>query len=82
MAIQKVFVVGVGMTRFEKPGRRQNVDYTDDALEACTKALMDANLDFDAVEYATAGYCYGIHTLLIVPKVTLRRDSARSTNSD
>ncbi len=60
MAPQKVYVVGVGMTRFEKPGRKQDFDYTDYALEAVTKALIDANLDFDAVQYASAGYCYGI----------------------
>jgi sterol carrier protein 2 len=31
---RKVFVVGVGMTKFEKPGRRDDFDYPDMALEA------------------------------------------------
>jgi hypothetical protein len=60
---QKTFVIGVGMTKFEKPGRRQDVDYTDFALEAATKALLDANLTYDSVQYATAGYCFGKKTI-------------------
>lgn len=56
---QKTYVIGVGMTKFEKPGRRQGIDYTDFALEAATKALLDANLTYDSIQYATAGYCFG-----------------------
>jgi len=37
----KVFVVGVGMTKFEKPGAR-DWDYPDMAQEAGQKALDDA----------------------------------------
>ncbi len=55
----RVFVVGVGMTKFEKPGRREGWDYPDMALESGTNALQDAGIDFGLVEQAYAGYCYG-----------------------
>ncbi len=55
----RVFVVGVGMTKFEKPGRREGWDYPDMALESGTKALQDAGVDFDRIEQAFVGYCYG-----------------------
>ncbi|KAI8920430.1 thiolase-like protein [Entophlyctis helioformis] len=58
----KVYIVGVGMSKFEKPGRRSDADYTDDALQAATKALLDANLTYDDVKYAAAGYCFGDST--------------------
>ncbi|KAJ3300861.1 sterol carrier protein 2 [Kappamyces sp. JEL0829] len=58
----KTFVVGCGMSRFEKPGRRDDADYTDDALQAMTKAFLDANLTYDAVDFAAVGYCYGDST--------------------
>lgn len=35
----RVFVVGVGMTKFEKPGRREGWDYPAMAEESGTKAL-------------------------------------------
>ena len=50
----RVFVIGVGVTKFDKPGK-QTKDYTEYALESTTKALLDANLTFDSVQYATAG---------------------------
>ena len=59
---QRVFVIGVGMTKFEKPGRRSDFDYPDMALEAVTKALNDAGVDYTAVEQAAVGYCYGDST--------------------
>ncbi|KAI8850076.1 thiolase-like protein [Chytridium lagenaria] len=59
---RKVYVVGVGMTHFDKPGRRQDVDYPDYAMEAATKALLDANVTYDAVEFAAVGYCFGDST--------------------
>ena len=58
---RKVFVVGVGMTKFEKPGRRE-WDYPDMATEAGTKALEDAGISYDAIEQAMVGYCYGEST--------------------
>lgn len=59
---RKVYVVGVGMTKFEKPGRRENFDYPDMAKEAGTKALEDAGLSYDAIEQACVGYVYGDST--------------------
>ena len=58
---RQVYVVGVGMTKFEKPGAR-DWDYPDMAREAGTRALEDAGLSFDAVEQACVGYCYGDST--------------------
>jgi sterol carrier protein 2 len=57
----KVFVVGVGMTKFEKPGSRQ-WDYPDMAEEAGKKALADAGIAYGEIEQAVAGYCYGDST--------------------
>jgi len=58
---RKVYVVGVGMTKFEKPGSRQ-WDYPDMAKEAGQKALADAKIPYDAVEQVAVGYCYGDST--------------------
>ena len=58
---QKVFVVGVGMTKFEKPGELE-WDYPDMAREAGTKALADAGIDYHQVEQAYVGYVYGEST--------------------
>jgi acetyl-CoA acyltransferase len=58
----KVYVVGVGMTKFEKPGRRENWDYPDMARESGTNALADAGIDFSEVEQGFVGYVYGEST--------------------
>ncbi|MFQ5479360.1 MAG: lipid-transfer protein [Candidatus Binatia bacterium] len=58
---RKVFVVGVGMTKFEKPGSKA-WDYPDMAREAGSKALEDAGVPFGLVEQACVGYCYGDST--------------------
>ena len=58
---RKVFVVGVGMTKFEKPGSRE-WDYPDMAREAGTKALADARISYEQVEQACVGYCFGDST--------------------
>ena len=58
---RRVFVVGVGMTKFEKPGSRQ-WDYPDMAREAGQNALADAGIDYSLVEQAAVGYCYGDST--------------------
>jgi sterol carrier protein 2 len=58
---RKVFVVGVGMTKFEKPGSKA-WDYPDMGREAGQKALADAGIPFDCVEQAAVGYCYGDST--------------------
>src|SRR5882757_10845257 len=58
----RVFVVGVGMTKFEKPGRREGWDYPQMAKESGTNALGDAGIDFEKVEAAYVGYVYGDST--------------------
>ncbi len=57
----RTFVIGVGMTKFEKPGSR-DWDYPDMAREAGTKALEDAGIPYERVEQAFVGYCYGEST--------------------
>jgi sterol carrier protein 2 len=58
---RKVYVVGVGMTKFEKPGSKE-WDYPDMAKEAGSKALADAGIPYETVEQACVGYCYGDST--------------------
>jgi acetyl-CoA acyltransferase len=58
----KVYVIGVGMTKFEKPGRREGWDYPDMAREAGTNALRDAGIDYREVEQGFVGYVYGEST--------------------
>ncbi|GAY18266.1 lipid-transfer protein [Mycobacterium sp. shizuoka-1] len=58
----RVFVIGVGMTKFEKPGRREGWDYPDMAQESGTKALEDAGIDYRQLEQAYVGYVYGEST--------------------
>ncbi|HWA67196.1 MAG TPA: lipid-transfer protein [Mycobacteriales bacterium] len=57
----KTYVIGVGMTKFEKPGSRE-WDYPDMARESGTKALEDAGISYDKVEQAYVGYVYGEST--------------------
>ena len=58
---RKVFVIGVGMTKFEKPGGK-DWDYPDMAKEAGTNALTDAGIRYDEIEQVAVGYCYGDST--------------------
>ncbi len=58
---QKTYVIGVGMTKFDKPGTKEG-DYPDWAKEAGQKALADAGIAYELVEQAYAGYCYGDST--------------------
>lgn len=57
-----MFVVGVGMTKFMKPGGENSRDYPDMAKEAGQKALADAQIPYSEVEYACVGYVYGDST--------------------
>jgi sterol carrier protein 2 len=59
---RKVYVVGVGMTKFEKPGSREGWDYPQMAEEAGTKALADAGIPYGDIEQACVGYVYGDST--------------------
>jgi acetyl-CoA acetyltransferase len=58
---RKVFVIGVGITKFEKPFSR-DWDYPDMAREAGQMALRDAGVPFDCIEQACAGYVFGDST--------------------
>ena len=58
---RKVYVVGVGMTKFEKP-HSKDWDYPDMAKEAGEKALADAGIAYGEIEQAAVGYCYGDST--------------------
>lgn len=60
--MKKAYVIGVGMTKFEKPGRRIDFCYPDMAKEAGTAALADSGVSYDEVEHACVGYCYGDST--------------------
>ncbi|MDT5400508.1 MAG: acetyl-CoA acyltransferase [Mycobacterium sp.] len=62
MSKNKVFVIGVGMTKFEKPGSREDWDYPAMAKESGTKALEDAGITFDEIEQAHVGFMYGEST--------------------
>lgn len=57
---RKVYVVGVGMTKFLKPS--DTVDYPDMAKEAGQSALDDAGIPYSLVEQACVGYVYGDST--------------------
>ena len=57
---QKVNVIGVGMTKFQKPGASD--EYNVMAAKAARAALEDAKISFDAVEQAHVGYVYGDST--------------------
>ncbi len=57
----RTFVIGVGMTKFEKPGTKEG-DYPNWAEEAGGKALADAGVSYEQIEQAFVGYCYGDST--------------------
>jgi acetyl-CoA acetyltransferase len=57
---RKVNVIGVGMTKFQKPGASD--DYNVMAASAIRAALLDSKADFKDVEQAFAGYVYGDST--------------------
>ncbi|MFI7315537.1 lipid-transfer protein [Streptomyces venezuelae] len=53
----KSYIVGVGMTKFEKPETR-DWQYWDMVREAGTQALQDAAVTYDQVEQVPVGYCF------------------------
>ncbi|MFE9455606.1 lipid-transfer protein [Streptomyces californicus] len=53
----KAYIVGVGMTKFEKPETR-DWSYPDMVREASTAALEDARVRYDQVEQVPVGYCF------------------------
>ncbi|TQF69011.1 lipid-transfer protein [Rhodococcus spelaei] len=59
--MNRTFVVGVGMTKFEKIESR-DWEYPDMVTEAVGKALADAGIDYSQVQRAAAGYVFGAST--------------------
>ena len=59
--MNRTFVIGVGMTKFDKPGTKEG-DYPDWAKQAGELALADAGVAYGDVEQAYVGYCYGDST--------------------
>ncbi|WP_406168308.1 lipid-transfer protein [Streptomyces sp. NBC_00996] len=57
----KTYLVGVGMTKFEKPETRE-WQYWDMAKEAGTNALADAGISYADVEQVPVGYCFQAST--------------------
>lgn len=57
----KTYVVGVGMTNFEKPETRE-WQYWDMAKEAGGAALADAGISYAEVEQVPVGYCFQTST--------------------
>src|SRR5258708_8859476 len=57
---RKVNVIGVGMTKFAKPGASE--DYHVMASKAARAALEDAKVKYDEIEQAYAGYVFGDST--------------------
>jgi len=55
----RVFVIGVGMTRFERCER----DARELGQEAATAALKDAAIEYDKIEQGFCGYINGMSTL-------------------
>jgi acetyl-CoA acetyltransferase len=56
---RNVCVIGVGMTKFYKPGE---MDYPDLSKQAGEQALKDAGVSYDKIEQAYVGYVYGDST--------------------
>ncbi len=57
---RRVNVIGVGMTKFAKPGASE--EYNVMASKAAKIALEDAKVPYDQIEQAYAGYVYGDST--------------------
>ena len=68
----RTFVIGVGMTKFAKPG--QSEDYHVMASKAARTALEDAKVPYDAVEQVYAGYGdYRVKTTAIGRRIPIFR---------
>ncbi|WP_454674988.1 lipid-transfer protein [Achromobacter pestifer] len=57
---RKVWVAGVGMIPFSKPGASES--YSVMGMRAVREAMKDAGVPYDAVQQAYAGYVYGDST--------------------
>ncbi|MCM2534298.1 lipid-transfer protein [Neobacillus pocheonensis] len=56
----KVKVIGVGMTKFVKPGKQESYDVM--ASKAIQTAIKDAGIDYKDIQQAFGGYVYGDST--------------------
>ncbi len=56
-----VFVGGVGMTKFERPGSR-DWDYPDMVREAASAAMEDAGVTYEHIEHVSVGHVFGSST--------------------
>lgn len=65
----KTYLVGVGMSRFVKPGSQDGKDYPDFAKVAGERALADACISYEDVDQAVLSYCYGESTSGQVPSI-------------
>jgi len=59
-SLRRVYIVGVGMTKFTKPGT--GPDYPEMAFEVVQKALNDARLSYKQIQQAVVGYVFGDST--------------------
>lgn len=72
--LRKTYIIGSGMTSFIKP--RGLIDYPELGIEAATKALLDAGINYDDVEYAAVGFVYGVSLpFCLKDKLTTVQDS-------
>lgn len=62
-----VYVVGVGMTAFSKPGG--SIDYPELCKDAVEQALRDAGLQYDMIQQACVGYVYGDSTSGLIIRI-------------
>ena len=56
--MRKVFVVGVGMTRFLQPFTHHR-DYVEMGKQAVYRAIRDIDIDYELIHEAAVGYVYG-----------------------
>ncbi|TCP48490.1 acetyl-CoA acetyltransferase [Tamaricihabitans halophyticus] len=59
--MKRVFVAGVGMTKFDKPGK-PDPNYPELAQQAGTAALADAGISYADIEQACVGYVHADST--------------------
>lgn len=55
--MRKAFVIGVGMTKFLKPGSHSQ-SYIDLSREAILKAIHDSNVEYKEIDHAFVGYIF------------------------
>ena len=56
---RKVYVIGVSLTKFIKPGKEDNSDYPQMAKQAAYRALHDAGIEYKLIQQASCSYVSG-----------------------